>query len=106
MQRSTFVRAALAAASTCATTLTPRLTWAQAGSTRAASLRIIVPFPPGGAADTYAHLIGQRLAAMNTLALTVDTSPRASGVLGTYAASRAPADGSTLLITTLGHAVR
>jgi len=105
MQRTTFVRAAFVAASIPGSVLMPHPARAAAAGAGDATLHIIVPFPPGGAADSFAHLVGERYAAMNAVALSIDTSPRASGVLGTYAAARAPADGSTLLIATLGHAV-
>lgn len=70
-------------------------------------IRIVVPFPPGGAADVYARLVGLKLAEAwgNRQPVIIDNKPGAGGVIGTEAAAKAPADGSTLLMVTIGHAV-
>jgi tripartite-type tricarboxylate transporter receptor subunit TctC len=70
-------------------------------------VKIIVPFPPGGAADVYARLVGQKLAEAwgNRQPVVIDNKPGAGGVIGTDAAAKAPADGSTFLMVTIGHAV-
>ena len=70
-------------------------------------VKIIVPFPPGGAADTFARLVGQKLSDAwgNKQAVVIDNKPGAGGVIGTDAAAKSPADGSTFLMVTIGHAV-
>lgn len=70
-------------------------------------VRIVVPFPPGGAADIYARLVGQKLSEAwgQRQSVVIDNKPGAGGVIGTDAAAKAPADGSTLLMVTIGHAV-
>ena len=78
--------------------LTPAA-WSQA------PLRIVVPFPPGGAADSFARLVGQKLTEVAGTTVVVDNKPGAGGVIGTDAAAKSPADGSTLLMVTVGHAV-
>lgn len=70
-----------------------------------APLRIVVPFPPGGAADSFARLVGQKLTEVAGTTVIVDNKPGAGGVIGTDAAAKSPADGSTLLMVTVGHAV-
>jgi tripartite-type tricarboxylate transporter receptor subunit TctC len=71
-----------------------------------ANLRIVVPFSPGGAADTYARLIAQRLQeAAPGRQVVVENKTGAGGVIGSDLVAKAPADGSTLLIATVGHAV-
>lgn len=82
--------------------LSPPIAAAQAA---AAPLKIVVPFPPGGAADSFARLIGQKLTETTGASVIVDNKPGAGGVLGSDAVAKAPADGSTLLIVTVGHAV-
>ncbi len=70
-------------------------------------VKIIVPFPPGGAADVYARLVGQKLAEAwgNKQPVVIDNKPGAGGIIGTEATAKAPADGSTFLMVTIGHAV-
>lgn len=69
-------------------------------------LRIVVPFSAGGAADTYARLIAQKLQeAAPGRQVVVENKTGAGGVIGSDLVAKAPADGSTLLIATVGHAV-
>ncbi len=70
-------------------------------------VKIIVPFPPGGAADMFARAVGQKLSEAwgNKQPVVIDNKPGAGGVIGTDAAAKAPADGSTFLMVTIGHAV-
>ena len=70
-------------------------------------VRVIVPFPPGGAADTFARLAGQKLgeAWNNKQQVLVENRPGAGGIIGTEATVKAAADGYTFLMVTIGHAV-
>jgi tripartite-type tricarboxylate transporter receptor subunit TctC len=70
-------------------------------------VKIVVPFPPGGAADVYARLVGQKLGEAwgGKQAVVIDNRAGAGGVIGTDVAAKSPADGSTLLMVTIGHAV-
>lgn len=70
-------------------------------------VRIIVPFPPGGAADIFARLIGQKYGELwaGKQAVVVDNRAGASGIIGSEAAAKAAPDGYTLLMVTIGHAV-
>ena len=63
-------------------------------------IRVIVPFPPGGGADIFARMIGQKLTATLNQPLVVDNRAGASGNIGVELAAKAPADGYTLLVTT------
>lgn len=76
-----------------------------AGAQSAAPLKIVVPFPPGGAADSFARLIGQKLTESSGMVVIVDNRPGAGGVLGSDVVAKSPADGNTVLIVTVGHAV-
>ena len=70
-------------------------------------IKIVVPFPPGGAADIYARMVGQKLSDAwgNKQPVVIDNKPGAGGMIGTDVAAKAPADGSTFLMVTIGHAV-
>ena len=59
-------------------------------------LRIIVPFPPGQAADIIARVIGERLALVLGQSVVIDNKPGAGGTLGADLSAKAPADGYTL----------
>ncbi|WP_439596034.1 Bug family tripartite tricarboxylate transporter substrate binding protein [Falsiroseomonas sp.] len=61
-------------------------------------MRIIVPFPAGGAADAQTRAFADALAAHYGQRVLVDNRPGAGGNLGTDAAVKAPADGYTLVI--------
>ena len=64
-----------------------------------APLRLIVPFTPGTGIDLIARQIGPHLSQRLGRPVVVDNTAGASGNLGTQEAVRAPADGSTLLVT-------
>ena len=69
-------------------------------------VRIIVPFPPGGAADTFARMAGQKLSeAWGNKQVIIETRAGAGGIIGTEATAKAAPDGYTFLMVTIGHAV-
>ena len=60
-------------------------------------IRIVVGYPPGGAVDTVARLIGEHMARLCGQPVTVDNRPGAGGIIGAAAVAKSPADGYTLL---------
>ena len=69
------------------------------------SPRIVVPFTPGGAADTFARLVGQKLGDLWDRRVIIENRPGAGGIIGTEAIAKSPADGYNYLIVTVGHVV-
>ena len=61
-------------------------------------ITMIVPFPPGGVADTVARPVAEALSRELKQPVIVESKPGAGGALGIGYASRAPADGYTLLL--------
>lgn len=67
------------------------------------AIKIIVPAPPGGAIDTIARVVGDKLAAALGQAVVVDNRPGASNNLGTDVLAKAPPDGYTIGIVGGSH---
>jgi tripartite-type tricarboxylate transporter receptor subunit TctC len=63
-------------------------------------IRLVVPFPPGGATDLLARAIGQKVGAQLGHTLVVENRPGAGGSLGSGEVAKAAPDGYTLLIAT------
>lgn len=62
-------------------------------------VRIIVPFPPGGATDITARLLGERLGPRLGQPVVIENKGGAGGILGTDTTAKAPADGYTIAVS-------
>ena len=71
---------------------------AQAQTFPSKPLRIIVPFPPGGAADVTARVLGEPMSKALGQPIVVENRPGAGAVIGYEAGAKAPGDGYTVLI--------
>ena len=69
------------------------------------SIRIIVPYPPGGATDVMARLIAQKLSESWQQVVVVDNRSGASGTVGSDMVAKSAADGYTLLMQGTQHAI-
>lgn len=65
-------------------------------------IRMIVPFPPGGAADTTARMISEPMAKQLGQTIVVENKPGGGATIGAAFVAAAPADGYTILYTTPG----
>jgi tripartite-type tricarboxylate transporter receptor subunit TctC len=66
-------------------------------------VRIIVPFGPGGAADSLPRLVGQKLSEIWGQPVVVENRAGAAGNIGMEQGARAPADGYTLTSAPVGN---
>jgi tripartite-type tricarboxylate transporter receptor subunit TctC len=75
---------------------------ARAQSFPGGQVRIIVPFPPGGATDVLGRVLATHLQALWGQAVISDYRPGAAGLIGTRQVIASPADGHTLLMASTG----
>ncbi len=63
-------------------------------------VRMVIPFPAGGATDIIGRVIAQKLGAALGQQVVVDNKPGAGGTIGSDMVAKAPADGYTILMAT------
>ncbi len=68
-------------------------------------VRLIVPFPAGGAVDVVGRIVASRLPERLGQQVVVDNRGGANAIIGTEIAARAAPDGHTLLIVPVGHSI-
>jgi tripartite-type tricarboxylate transporter receptor subunit TctC len=88
MKRAWFVLALWAAGAAQAQSAWPERT-----------ITMVVPFPPGGVADTVARPVAEALSRELKQTVVVENRPGAGGATGMGVVARAPADGYTVLMT-------
>ena len=90
--------AASVAAITLGTALTLALTGSGAISQPARTIKIVVPFPPGGGIDAVARVMADQVGRAQGPVVVVENRPGAGTIIGTEAVFRSKPDGNTLLI--------
>src|SRR5262245_21306586 len=73
--------------------------WSQAYPAK--PVRVIVPFPPGGANDIVARIVFQKLSEQMGQTFVIENRSGAGGTLGTTVVAKSPPDGYTLLVQTV-----
>ena len=68
-------------------------------------VRLVVPFPPGGAVDNAARIIAYRLSEMWGQQMVIENKGGAGGNLAAQSVLASEADGYTVYIASLGHAI-
>jgi tripartite-type tricarboxylate transporter receptor subunit TctC len=71
----------------------------------AKTVRLIVPFPPGGSTDTLGRILAQRLSETLGQQIVVENRPGAAGNIGAEFTARSAPDGYTLLVGNLDQAI-
>jgi len=74
------------------------MTGNSAWSQTARTIKVVVPFPPGGGADILARLLAEQVGRAQGPTMVVENRPGAGTVIATEAVSRAPPDGNTVLL--------
>src|SRR6202166_3656345 len=69
------------------------------------SIRLIIPFPPGGSNDVVGRIVANQLGERLGQQVFVDNRSGAGGVVGSDLAAKATPDGYTLLVISIAHAV-
>jgi tripartite-type tricarboxylate transporter receptor subunit TctC len=78
---------------------------AQAQAFPAKPVRMVVPFPPGGATDIIGRLLGQKLQELWGQPVVIEYKPGGSTVVGTDFVAKSPPDGYTMGIVITAHVI-
>jgi len=78
---------------------------AAAGSFPSRAVRVVIALAPGGGVDTTGRLVGQKLGEAWGQQFVAENRPGAGGTIAADLVAKASADGYTLLVTSVGHAI-
>ena len=66
-------------------------------------VRVVIPWPPGGANDIVGRIVAQRLSEQLGQSFVIDNRGGANGTIGAELVAKAPADGYTLMVHSAAH---
>jgi len=98
MQRRSFMKAGLAGA-------LPLAAWPAAAAASGwpdKPVRVVVPYAPGGSADTLGRIVAEPMAQALGQAFVLDNRSGAGGIIGSQMVARSAPDGYTLVISGIG----
>ncbi|MFA7669278.1 MAG: tripartite tricarboxylate transporter substrate binding protein [Burkholderiaceae bacterium] len=78
------------------------LPWASQAAWPEKTIRMVVPFTPGGNTDTVARIVGSAMSNEVGQTVVIENISGASGTIGANAVAKAPNDGYTMLMGTIG----
>ena len=90
-------RRALVAAATLSALTMAAPVWAQ-NAFPSQPIKVIVPYPAGGATDALARMMAQKLGEAWNISVLVENKPGAGGTIGNNAVAKAAPDGYTILM--------
>jgi len=79
------------------------LTGAHAQPYPSKSVRVVVPWPPGGLVDTVGRIVFQKISENTGQPFPIDNRAGATGVIGADIVAKAPPDGYTLMVHSASH---
>jgi tripartite-type tricarboxylate transporter receptor subunit TctC len=65
-------------------------------------VRFVIPYPPGGASDVTARILGAKLSEAWGQPVVIDNRPGANGIIALEYAAKSPPDGYTILMANVG----
>jgi tripartite-type tricarboxylate transporter receptor subunit TctC len=81
--------------------IAPLLAFAQAYPAK--TVRVVIPWPPGGSNDVVGRIVMQKLGETLGQQFVIDNRPGAAGSIGSDVVAKAPADGYTLMVHSTTH---
>jgi tripartite-type tricarboxylate transporter receptor subunit TctC len=97
LRASQFLQLAGIAIAVMLVVLSGHLAWSQTART----IKIVVPFAPGGAGSVLAHVLAEEISSTHRVTIVVENRPGGGAAIATDAVARAEPDGNTLLINSL-----
>lgn len=100
IRMSLLLRNCAVIASLCLAPLMASMAVAQDWPTK--QVKIVLPYPPGGASDTTARLLAEKLSKMWNTTVVIENKPGANGIIANEQVANSSPDGYTIMMANLG----